>query len=66
MESIRQRDFDPKQQYQEVVDAVKKAGDGTAGFYQASLDSTRTEYLILSVSTEQKLLLGFKVLAVES
>jgi hypothetical protein len=65
-ESISEKDFDPRGEYKEVVEAVKKAGDGKVGFYRAELDSTRTEYIIVSVSAEQKLLLGFKVLAVES
>ena len=65
-ESISEKEFDPRAQYSEVVEAVKKAGDGKVGFYRAELDSTRTEYLIVGVSAEQKLLLGFKVLAVES
>jgi hypothetical protein len=65
-ERISERDFDPRNQYAEVVEAVKKAGDGKVAFYQVELDSTRTEYLIVGVNAEQKLLLGFKVLAVET
>jgi hypothetical protein len=65
-EKISEKDFDPRRQYADVVAAVNKAGDGNVGFYRAELDSTRTEFVIVGVDTKQKLLLGFKVLAVES
>jgi hypothetical protein len=65
-ETISEKDFDPKNQYSDVVEAVKRAGDGHVGFFKVELDSTRTQYLIISVSFQQSLLLGFKVLAVES
>jgi hypothetical protein len=65
-ETISEKDFDPKNQYSEVVEAVTRAGDGHVGFYKVELDSTRTQYLLVTVSVKQSLLLGFKVLAVYS
>ncbi len=65
-EEISEKEFDPRGQYKEVVEAVQKAGDGKVGFYKVELDATRTQYLIVGVDAGQKLLLGFKVLAVES
>jgi len=57
---------DPRGQYKDVVDAVKKAGDGEVGYYEVQLDATRTEYFVVSVDGKGKRLVGLKALSVQS
>ncbi|KAF2668310.1 hypothetical protein BT63DRAFT_425634 [Microthyrium microscopicum] len=66
VESIKQKDFDPRGQYKKVIDAVKKAGDGDVSFFRAELDSTRVQYLIVSLDSKNNKLVGLKALAIES
>jgi hypothetical protein len=66
LKSIGQKDFDPRGQYKVVVDAVKKAGNGNAEFFKAELDHTRVQYLVVSLDTEHKRIVGLKALAIES
>jgi len=60
------RSVDPRGQYKEVVDAVRKAGDGEVGYYEVRLDDTRLEYFVVSVDGKGKRLVGLKALAVQS
>jgi hypothetical protein len=65
-EEISEKDFDPQGQYKAIVDAVKEAGDGEIGFYQAELDSTRKVYIVLGLDSKHQRVVGLKALAVES
>ena len=66
VEKISEKDFDPQGQYVAVIDAVKSAGDGKVGFFKAELDSTRVQYLVLSVDVKHDRIVGLKALSVES
>jgi len=66
LKRIDQKDFDPQGQYKAVVDAVKQAGNGEVGFFKAELDHTRVQYVVISVDTEHKRIVGLKALAIES
>ena len=66
VENISEKDFDPQGQYVAVVDAVKTAGDGKVGFFKVELDSTRAQYLVLSVDVKHDRIVGLKALAIES
>jgi hypothetical protein len=67
---ISAQDFDPKNKYKKVLDAVKKAagggGSGDVGVYKVEHGSTRAEYYVVSVDKKEERLVGLKALAVES
>jgi len=61
------KEFDPRNQYGEVVDAVKKAGTtGQVEVFRVELDRARCEYWVVSVDEKHKRVIGMKVAAVES
>jgi hypothetical protein len=66
VEKIQEKDFDPRGQYKNVVDAVKSAGNSKVEFYKAELDSTRTQYIIISIDEKHGRIVGLKALSVES
>lgn len=66
VEQISQKDFDAKGQYKKVVELVKEVGNGKAEFFSVAHGGTRTEYLVLSLDTSQKRLLGMKAMSIES
>lgn len=66
VEEVSEKDFDPQGQYANVVEAVKKAGNGRASFFRVEHGSTRAEYYVVSVSVGEGKLVGLKALAVES
>lgn len=64
---ISQKDFDAKGQYKAVIDAVKGESDGgNLGFFQAELDRTRSEYLVIGVDSKNGRIVGLKALSIES
>ncbi|KAF2497614.1 hypothetical protein BU16DRAFT_525257 [Lophium mytilinum] len=66
VESVGEKEFDPKGQYKSVLDAVKKAGSGEVGVFRVEHGSTRAEYYVVSVDAKEGRLVGLKALAVES
>ncbi|KAF2648551.1 hypothetical protein K491DRAFT_612572 [Lophiostoma macrostomum CBS 122681] len=66
VESVSEKEFDPRGQYTKVVDAVKKAGDGKVSIFSVDVSGTRKEYYVVSVDKEEGRVVGLKALAVES
>ena len=64
--AISTKDFNPKGQYNEVVQAVEKAGDGKSRIFKIEHGKTRTEYWIVGLDKEGKKVVGLKAMAVES
>jgi hypothetical protein len=63
---LTQKDFDPRGQYEKVVDAVKKAGSSDLGFFRVALGGSRAEYFVVSVDKKAKRLVGLKAISIES
>jgi hypothetical protein len=66
VEEIKEKEFDPRGQYSGIVKAVKNAGNGSASFFVAKLDATRSEYFIVSLDADNERIVGLKAFAVES
>ena len=66
VEAIGEKDFDPRGQYKNVVEAVKKAGNGKVQVFRVSHGETRSEYYVVSIDKEEGRVVGLKALAVES
>jgi hypothetical protein len=64
--SISEKEFDPQGQYKKVVDAVKKAGDGTVKVFKVEHGATRVEYYVVSIDEKEGRVVGLKALSVES
>ena len=60
------KDFDPRGQYKDVLDAVTRAGGETPTVFKVQHGSTRAEYYIVSLDAEHERIVGLKALAVES
>jgi hypothetical protein len=56
--------WDPKGQYKNVVDAVKKVVDGEVKVFRIGLSGAREEYYVVGVKDYE--VLGLKALSVES
>jgi len=64
--TLSAQEFDPKGQYKNVLQAVEKAGDGTARIFRVDHGRTRAEYFVISLDTKGKKVIGLKAKAVES
>jgi hypothetical protein len=64
-QSIGEEDFDPRGQYKEVVDAVRKEGRKEVGFFRVELGGTRSEVWVVSADGKGKLV-GLKAVAIQS
>jgi hypothetical protein len=64
--SVSEKDFDPRGQYKNVIDAVKKAGSGKVSVFKVEHGGTRSEYYVVSVDGKEGKVVGLKALAVES
>lgn len=60
------KEFDPKGQYKEVLEAVEKAGDGMARVFRVHHGKTRAEYYVVGLDKKGKRVVGLKAKAVES
>ncbi|KAI9741227.1 MAG: hypothetical protein M1834_002943 [Cirrosporium novae-zelandiae] len=60
------KDFDPRGEYDDVLDAVKKAGSGDASVFRIRHGSTRAEYYVVSLDEKSSRIVGLKAKAVES
>ncbi|KAI9708593.1 MAG: hypothetical protein M1820_003811 [Bogoriella megaspora] len=60
------KDFDPRGQYKNVLDAVGKAGDGDVKVFRVEHGSTRAEYYVVSLDGKGGRVVGLKAKAVES
>ncbi|KAF2470577.1 uncharacterized protein BDR25DRAFT_325409 [Lindgomyces ingoldianus] len=64
--SVGVKEFDPKDQYKNVMEAVKAAGSGDVSVFRVEHGGTRAEYYVVSVDEPEGRLVGLKALAVES
>lgn len=65
--SLSAKEFDPRNQYGEVVDAVKQAGTtGQVEVFRVELEGARCEYWVVCVDEKGARVVGLKVGAVES
>ncbi|KAF1929280.1 uncharacterized protein M421DRAFT_100408 [Didymella exigua CBS 183.55] len=64
IEEVKEHGFET--QYKNVLNAVKKAGNGEVKVFRVDLDSTRAEYYVVSVDKDGGKLVGLKALSVES
>lgn len=64
VEEVNVNDFET--QYKNVFNAVKKAGNGKVKVLRVDLESTRSEYYVVSIDKEGGKLVGLKALSVES
>lgn len=60
------KDFDPRGQYKEVVEAVNSIGDGDLNIYRVEHGKTRAEYYIIRFDKKGERVIGFKAKAVET
>jgi predicted phage tail protein len=66
VESVQEKEFDPRGQYNGVLEAVKSVGNGKVGVFRVVLGGTRSEYYVVSVDEKEGRVVGLKALAVES
>ncbi|OCL02441.1 hypothetical protein AOQ84DRAFT_304719 [Glonium stellatum] len=64
--SMSEKEFDRRDQYKKVVDAVKKVGSKDVSIFRLEHSSTRAEYYIVSLDKKGGRIVGLKALAVES
>ncbi|KIV97096.1 hypothetical protein PV10_00888 [Exophiala mesophila] len=64
VEELTVKDFDPRGQYKEIVDRVKKAGSGDVKVFRVEVGATRVEYYIVTIGDRS--LVGVVTKAVES
>jgi len=63
---MTREEFDPRGQYEKVIDAVKSVGTGELGFYAVDLDKTRSEYYVVILDKGKERLVGLKAVVVQS
>ena len=66
MSTISTKEFDPKGDYKEVLQAVEKAGDGKARIYRLEMGKSRAEYYVVGFDEQGGKVVGLKAKAVES
>lgn len=64
--TLSSKEFDPRSQYKDVLQAVEKAGDGKSRIYRMSHGKTRVEYYVVGLDKDNKRLVGLKAKAVET
>ena len=64
--TISTKEFDPKGDYKEVLQAVEKAGDGKARIYRLETGKSRAEYYVVGFDEKGGKIVGLKAKAVES
>lgn len=64
---ISLKDFDPRGDYKEVIDAVSEASNGAdVGVWKVDVSSTRLEYWVVAGDKKEGVVVGFRAKAVES
>ncbi|KAK3172957.1 hypothetical protein OEA41_006283 [Lepraria neglecta] len=64
--TISTKEFDPKGDYKEVLQAVEKAGDGKTRIYRLETGKSRVEYYVVGFDEKGGKVVGLKAKAVES
>ena len=60
------KDFDPKGQYKDVVEAVEKVVDGKPKIFRTETEGARVQYWVVGVKKGGGSLVGVRAKAVES
>ena len=60
------KEFDPRDQYKEVLQAVGNAGDGKSRIFRVGHGKTRVEYYVVGLDKGKGRVVGMKAKAVES
>lgn len=60
------KDFDPRDEYSEVIQTIERAGDGKSTIFKLQHGQTRSQYYIVSLDGGHQRLVGLRALAVES
>lgn len=60
------KEFDPKGQYKEVLQAVEKAGDGSARIFRVETGKARAEYYVVGFDEKGGRVVGLRAKSVES
>jgi hypothetical protein len=66
VEELSVKDFDPRGEYEEVVEVVKKVAGGEVKVFRVDMGRTRKEYFIVAVDEKGGRVVGVKAKAVES
>lgn len=66
VEELSAKEFDPKGDYGDVLDMVKKAGSGDVKVFRVGHGRTRAEYYVVCVDGKGGRVVGLKAKAVES
>ncbi|KAL2046800.1 hypothetical protein N7G274_000818 [Stereocaulon virgatum] len=64
--TVNTKEFDPKGDYKEVLQAVEKAGDGKTRIYRLETGKSRAEYYVVGLDGKGGRVVGLKAKAVES
>ncbi|KAL9039323.1 MAG: hypothetical protein Q9180_002597 [Flavoplaca navasiana] len=60
------KEFDPREQYKEVLQAVGNAGEGKSSIFRVGHGKTRVEYYVVGLDRGKGRVVGMKAKAVES
>lgn len=66
VDELKTSEWDPREQYKEVVEKVEKVTHGGAKVYRAAVSGTRVLYLVLGVEKNGDRILGVKTIGIES
>ncbi|KAK5256146.1 hypothetical protein LTR16_003919 [Cryomyces antarcticus] len=64
--TLSEKDFDPRHQYDEAIDAVKKVGNGKVRVFRVEHGQARAEYWVVSLDAESGRVVGLRARSVES
>lgn len=60
------KEFDPREEYKDVLQAVEKAGDGKSRIFRVAHGRTRVEYYVVGLDQDKGRVVGMKAKAIES
>ncbi|KAF2229169.1 hypothetical protein EV356DRAFT_456396 [Viridothelium virens] len=66
VEPVEESDFDPRGQYNDVLEKVKAAGDGKVAVFRVAHGGPRAEYYVVSMEGKKDRVVGVKTVAIES
>ena len=60
------KDFDPRGQYKDILEAVEKVGDGRARIFKVEHGKTRVEYYVVGFEEPGGKVVGMRAIAIET
>ena len=60
------KDFDPRGQYKDILEAVEKVGDGRARIFKVEHGKTRVEYYVVGFEEQGGKVVGMRAIAIET